>query len=136
MTRHFRRGAVRSPSVRGVTIETVTPSAMMPMEELDGDALLIRVMQVGKRCVINLAEDSRYLSNFCEKLERNDAWKKVAPTWDEFCQKAFGHPSAYVDMLRAGVVVLDGLKNETEKMETAKIEALISTLQGIVKERG
>lgn len=90
-----------------VKIETVVPTAMMSLEELDGEELLVRAAQVGKRCVINLAENSRYLARFCDKLDQGELWRKATPTWDEFCWKVFGHPAYYVQTIRVGVALLD-----------------------------
>ena len=89
------------------TVETVTPEVMAPLEDLSAEALIVRVAQVGRSCVTSLAVNSRYLSSFCDRLQSDDLWKKVAPTWDGFCRKAFGHPGYYVDMIRAGVALLD-----------------------------
>lgn len=119
-----------------VKVETVVPTAMMPLDQLDGENLLIRVMQVGKTCVINLAEDSRFLSNFCDKLDRGEVWKKVAPTWDEFCVKAFGHPSYYVDMIRTGVSLLDkgdGAPISAEEARRAALSALAQKVPELSK---
>jgi hypothetical protein len=104
---------------------------MMPLEDLDGDALLIRVGQIGKRCVINLAEDSRYLSKFCDKLLKDDLWKKISPTWEEFCLKAFSHPSYYVDMIRAGVRLLDKGDGKPISAEDAKKAVMAAMVEKV-----
>jgi hypothetical protein len=87
--------------------ETVTPLAMTPVERLEGGHLLDRVSHIGEESLADIAEDSRYLAMFCDKLERDAIWQKLAPTWDEFCQKVLGHPAWFVDMHRAAVAMLD-----------------------------
>ena len=115
-------------------VEKVTPAVMTPLEKLEGDALFLRVSQLGERCVLNLAEDSRYLSEFCDKLDNSNIWRKIAPTWDEFCMEAFGHPSWYVDMIREGVALLDNGDGKPVPVE-ASIRAVEERRKKVVAEK-
>src|SRR3954451_4795096 len=92
-----------------VRTETVTPTALAPVEELGGAALAVRMTQVGKRSVHCLAEDCRFIAKFCDDLDREEVWKRTSADWDEVCRKSLGYPGEIIQLSRAAAAVLNKL---------------------------
>ena len=69
--------------------------------------------------------DCRGLVGTVLELQRDDYWKQIDPNWNEFCEKVFHRPAAWIEQVVEGVRLLH-LQHPEQLQAEVPAEAILS----------
>ncbi|EKU96688.1 hypothetical protein Lepto7375DRAFT_0556 [Leptolyngbya sp. PCC 7375] len=96
--------------------ETITPLYQLPVNQWPVERVIDGKYRLFQMRAEAAESDCRKLCKSIEEVRTDDFWKKLADTWEEFCQEFYGYPAQWIEYVAEGYKKL----GSPDKPTTAK----------------